>query len=360
MKKLLLILCCVLALNACKDEEKKSVNTKPVVKIGAGLPLSGNMASIGNAAHKALAASLQDVNQNPNNKYHYELIADNDQMDPKLINNVAHKLIYQDKVNVIISYFSVASRIVAPLAAKNKIINFMVGFGSDSLISPYNFQNFLTVDAENEAFVDFLKTRQVQNVDLIYQNIGAADEFLVPLLPKLEAESITYTVHRFNKGERDFKMLISKIKDSASGAVFIYAFEPEADILTQEIRNQNIKKWVAYNDGLPMTNNYTVYEGYYNIGSIMTPENYRKAWGLENQNAAYAVYLYDMAKIITDAYENVPTQYSVPTSDEISTYLHSQKTFFGIIGKLVLDAQGQFHSKGQTTIVKNGKLITEE
>ena len=360
MKKLILSLCLVLTLISCKDEDKPKDTAKPIIKIGASLPLSGNMASIGNAAHKALAASIQDANRNVNNKYYYELITDNDQMDPKLINNVAHKQIYQDKVNVIVSYFSVANRIIAPLAVQNKIINFMVGFGDDSLISQYNFQNFLTVEAENDAVINFLKTRNVHNVDLIYQNIGAADEFLKPLLPKLELENIGYTIHRFNKGERDFKMLISKIKASVSDAVFIYAFEPEADILTQEIRNQNVEKWIAYNDGLPMTNNYAIYEGYYNIGSIMTPESYRKSWNLEGQNAAYAIYLYDIGKIITDAYENAPTQHRVPTSDEISIYLHSKNTYFGIVGQSELDKKGQFHSKGQTTVVKNGKLIIEE
>ena len=84
----------------------------------------------------------------------------------------------------------------------------------------------------------------------------------------------------------------------------LYAFEPEADILTQEFRVQNVQKLVAYNDGLPMTNNYEIYEGYYNIGSIMTPEKYQKEWGLEGENAAYAVYLYDTGQIIAEAYAN--------------------------------------------------------
>lgn len=359
MKKLILILSCVLALSACK-EEKQEAQAKPVVKIGVGLPLSGNMASIGNAAHKALIASFKEINKNPKNKYYYELITENDEMNPKLVNNIAHKLIFNDKVNVIISYFSVANRIVAPMAAENKLINFMIGFGDDSLISPYNFQNFLTVEAENEAVVEFFKKHKVKNVDLVYQNIGAADEFLNPLLPKLESENIGYTVHRFNKGERDFKILISKIKESLSEAVFIYAFEPEADILTQEIRTQNLKKYIAYNDGLPMTNNYLIYEGYYNIGSIITPEDLKRTWGLDGQNAAYAMYLYDMGKIIAGAYENAPTQNKIPNADELSKYLHSKSKYSGLVGDFWLDEKGQFHSKGQSTIVKNGQMTIEE
>ena len=321
MKKFALVLCMILALSACKEEKAPETLAKPVVKIGASFPLSGNMAAIGNAAHKALVASINDVNKNKNNKYHYVLITDNDQMDAKYILNIANKFIFQDKVDVLISYFSVAGRIVAPLAAEHKIINFNFGFGDEVLQSKYNFQNFLTVEAENEAVISFLKKNEIQNVDLVYQNIGAADQFLAHLEKLLEKNKIAYTIYRFNKGERDFKILTSKIKESLSEAVFIYAFEPEADILTQEFRVQNVQKLVAYNDGLPMTNNYEIYEGYYNIGSIMTPEKYQKEWGLEGENAAYAVYLYDTGQIIAEAYENAPTHNRIPSSDEISAYL---------------------------------------
>ena len=362
MRKWLLSLFVILALTACKDEKKQTAQatTAPVVKIGASFPLTGNMASIGNAAHKALTAAINDANSNPDNKYHYELTIENDQMDPKAINNIANKFLFSDKVNVIVSYFSVANRIVAPLAAKHKIINFMFGFGDDSLLSIYNFQNFLTVEAENAAVIDFLKSKNVSNVDLIYQNIGAADEFLKPLLPLLDAENIAYTIHRFNKEERDFSTLIFKIKNSPSQAVFIYAFEPEADILTKELKQQKVDKIVAYNDGLPMTTNYALYEGYYNVGSILTPAIYQKAWGLEGQNAAYATYLYDSGKIIVDAFENAPTANKIPTSDEVAEYLLSRTKYQGITGKYTLDSKGQFHSKGQTSIVKNEQMVVYE
>ncbi len=359
MKKWLASLCMVLALVACKDEKKSEIKAevKPVVKIGASFPLTGNMAAIGIAAQKALAAAIVDVNKNPHNKYHYQLIVENDQMEPKLINNIANKFIFSDKVDVIVSYFSTAGRVVAPLAAQNKVINFNFGFGNEVLQSRYNFQNFLTVEAENDAIVGFFKQNNVKHVDLLYQNIGAADQFLMPLLKQLDSENISYDVHRFNKGERDFSVLVAKVKSSPSEAVFIYAFEPEADILTKEIRQQGVLKLVAYNDGLPMTNNYDIYEGYYNIGSLMTPADYQKSWGLEGQNAAYAAYLYDTGKIVAEAYENAPAKGKIPTSDEVSYYLHSRTNYHGIVGEYVLDQQGQFHSKGQVTVVKDGKLV---
>jgi len=355
MKKLLCALCVALSLVAC-DNSNENPQNKPVIKIGASFPLSGNMAPIGNAAHHALMAAINDANNNADNKYYYKLMVENDQMDSKIINNVANKFIYQDKVDVIISFFSGAGRIVAPMAAKNKLINFSFGYDDVVLQSKYNFQNFLTGTAENAAAIKFFQDNSVKNVDLVYQNIGAADQLLKPLQYDLDAAKIKYTVHRFNKGETDFKVLVSKIKDSKSGAVFIYAFEPEADILTREIRTQNVDKIIAYSDGLPMTNDYSLYEGFYNIGSFVTPDDLKQAWGLAGQNAAYSAYLYDTGHIIVDAYEGVQTENAIPTAEEVSEYLLSKTDYSGVVGKYRLDSRGQFHSAGQTTIVRDGQL----
>ncbi len=356
MKKLFVILCMALSLVAC-DKSNENPTNKPVMKIGASFPLSGNMASIGNAAHKALVASIDEANKNQQNKYYYELTVENDQMEPKVINTIANKFIYQDKVDVIISFFSGAGRIVAPMAAKNRTLNFSFGYDDVVLQSKYNFQNFLTSTAENAATIKFFKENSIKNVDLVYQNIGAADQLLKSLVKDLDTEKIKYTVHRFNKGETDFKVFVSKLKNSKSDAVFIYAFEPESDILTREFRTQNLDKIIAYSDGLPMTNDYTLYEGYYNIGSFVTPDDLKKKWGLDGQNAAYSAYLYDTGNIIVEAYENAETTNTIPSSEEISNYLLSRTDYSGVVGKYKLDKRGQFHSNGQTTIVKDGKLV---
>ena len=355
MKKILCVLCMVLSLVAC-DRQNENPQNKPVVKIGASFPLTGNMASVGNAAHRALSAAIAEANNNTENKYYYKLMVENDQMDSKIINNVANKFIYGDKVDVIISFFSGAGRIIAPLAAKTQTLNFSFGYDDVVLQSKYNFQNFLTGTAENAAAIKFFKRRGVKNVDLVYQNIGAADQLLKPLQKDLDAAKIKYTVHRFNPGETDFRVLVSKLKNSKSDAVFIYAFEPESDILTREFRTQNIEKIIAYSDGLPMTNDYALYEGYYNIGSFVTPDDLKAAWGLAGQNAAYSAYMYDTGRIIVDAYENTPTANTIPNSDEVSAHLLSKTDYSGVVGKYRLDSREQFHSDGLTTIVKDGVL----
>lgn len=361
MRYIILSLLFVLSLTACDNKQEQPLkNEKTTIKIGASFPLTGNMAGIGNAGYKALQASINDANKNSKNKFNYELIVENDQMDPKQISAIANKLLYVDKVDAIVSYFSVAGRIVAPLAAKNKIINFTCGFGNDVLQSKYNFQNFLTIEAENEAIVQFLKKNKISKVDLIYQNVGAGQEFLAHLVKTLDDNAISYTVQNFNKGERDYNILVSKCKNRNSQAILIYAFEPEADILTNELKRQNVNKILIYNDSIPMANNYTMYEGSYNIGSKATSEMQKEAWGLKEQNAAYSIYLYDIGSQIIYGFEQASKDGEKPTANQVSDTLLSKTRYHGVVGDYTLDKKGQFHSKAEISIVKNGQLVVIE
>ena len=71
MKKIILSLCMVLALASCDDKkETAQANAKPVIKIGATLPLSGDLSYVGIGAQNALNMLL-DKWQKENTKYDY-------------------------------------------------------------------------------------------------------------------------------------------------------------------------------------------------------------------------------------------------------------------------------------------------
>ena len=55
----------VLALIACKDEKKETAqaNTKPVVKVGVSLPLTGDSANVGEAVKASINMAWNEWNQ---------------------------------------------------------------------------------------------------------------------------------------------------------------------------------------------------------------------------------------------------------------------------------------------------------
>lgn len=109
-----------------------------------------------------------------------------------------------------------------------------------------------------------------------------------------------------------------------------------------------------------MANDYAIYEGSYNIGSRVASEQQKKAWGLEGQNAAYSLYLYDIGNQIIYGFEQASENGERPTTDKVSDTLLSKANYQGAAGSYILDKTGQFHSKAETSIVKNGQLVVIE
>ena len=83
MKKVLLSLLMATSLVACGEKTKAPATPeKPTIKIGATLHLSGNQAHIGNSAKNVLNM-VMDKWQQRDTKYNYQIIFEDDMVQPK-------------------------------------------------------------------------------------------------------------------------------------------------------------------------------------------------------------------------------------------------------------------------------------
>ncbi|MDD3669567.1 MAG: ABC transporter substrate-binding protein [Alphaproteobacteria bacterium] len=337
-----------------------SSSGKPIVRIGAIFPLTGNMADIGYAAYKGFAKGIEDANANPQNRLYYELLAEDDQMQPRRTKTIADKFVYLDRVNVLIGLFSTSVRVIAPIAAQRQILNFNLAYADAGLGTRYNFQNFTTTEAEADALTRFLISRNITDVFLFFANQGGADDLLARLLPKLKEQNIRVVMERFNPGERRFAIPVMKIKRTNTQAVLVYAFSPEQDIIAKEFRQQKLKKIVNFVDGIRMARDLSSYEGWYNTGAVGLSSEVQRYLGLDGKNPAYANYLYDSATMIVNAFERTYDGVNIPSADAVSATLLSRQKYSGLVGDYVLDDRGQFHSPVETTMIKDGAFVKVE
>src|SRR3989344_4949025 len=91
----------------------KGESSKPTVKIGVTLPLTGNIARLGQSTKNAI--ELAYANLPENTKYNYELVIEDDQFKPIVGASTASKLINVDKVSALISFGSPVGSAVSPI-----------------------------------------------------------------------------------------------------------------------------------------------------------------------------------------------------------------------------------------------------
>ena len=97
MRKWLLSLCMVLALTACDNKkEEAQADSRPVVKIGVMLPMSGEIAEFGETSRYAVEFAAADHEDSP---IKFEIIFEDDTFTPSRAAMIANKFISVDKVD---------------------------------------------------------------------------------------------------------------------------------------------------------------------------------------------------------------------------------------------------------------------
>ncbi|MDR1025897.1 MAG: ABC transporter substrate-binding protein, partial [Lactobacillus sp.] len=151
MKKTLLLLIILLGSGFWYFNQQKNVTDegRAIVKIGATLPLTGDGSEAGQVTKEALQLMLEHLEQR-GLKYDYQLIFEDNQMNPKMTATTTNKLIGSDKVKAVLSFWGVMSNVVSAIADKNQVISMSCAFGENATNGKYNFNFMPTYESQAE------------------------------------------------------------------------------------------------------------------------------------------------------------------------------------------------------------------
>lgn len=188
MKKIIILtLALAIFVTACKQKQETQAPQKPTVKIGAIFPLSGPVAFWGDALKQGVEMAQEDLGET---KFKYEIILEDDQMDPKKTALAFQKLVNVDKVDVIISAAAGPGNVVAPLAEKHRIPHFAIGSDPNMAIGKFNFIHWTPPPKEAQAFVKLLKEKNLKRIALFNFNHQGSKTIEAALIKAIEGTDI--------------------------------------------------------------------------------------------------------------------------------------------------------------------------
>lgn len=362
MKKWLLSLCMVLALVACKEEKKQEANadTRPVIKMGAILPLSGNLAYIGISAQKALQLALDEWNKK-DTKFKYELILEDVAFDAKTVAIVTNKLINRDKIRVLFSVFSMGANVASPITEKNHIVHMASAYGSDSAKGFYNFNNLTQYEYTTDSMLKELKRRGIKSIALLANNNFGSSQQTDILEAKIKKDGSIKIIDKtlYNPGTIDFRMIIQKILSKGEPDIFyIDGLTPDASLFSKYLQEITGKiNLTTVNDFIetPKRENF---EGLWFVESACGTDEFNEKF--ENRYGEQ-VFLcgansYDNMNLFIEACEK--SEHC--SSDEVANNLLSVKDGEGAIGKFSIDSEGVVQSFASIKVIKDGKSVKVE
>lgn len=336
-------------------------NDKPTVKIGVIVPLSGDLAFLGNGYQNAIGLAQSETKDT---KYNYEVIyEDSKNLDAKETLSAAQKLINVDQVDVILTISSGTGNIVSPVTEENKIVH--IGYASDPNVAKgtYNFVHATTPQRENEVMIKALQARGIKKVAIMHIIQDGAVAIMEDLKQKLKSTDIeVVSYQKFPMGTKDFKTVLEKAKASNPDIYIIQLFSPDLEIFAKQAKELDVSPLTSI-EAFDITEQPELFEGRWYVAQPIGSEKYRSDYvskyggdvpPMGSPNS------YDMFKIIVSEYEKEGKKLKAnekPSHIQIANDIANLQGYSGALGELTVLSNHIIDSNAIVREIQNGKRV---
>lgn len=331
--------------------------SKPLIKIGVILPLTGNNAHLGEPLRDLIKYKAEHFPKD--SRFEYKALFEDDQLEARQSLLAAHRLVELEHVDILMTYFSGPGGVVSLYATQKKIPHFMWNFNTKVLDGVFNFDHISSTATSAQCWTDYAQKKGYKKVAfLIHRNPGAMA--VQKALEDCRPHSTLNWVDEeyYNQGERDFRVTLYKLKEKNPDLLYLYGFEPELPIILRQMREIGWKIPVTTITMFDMIAENPMIEGAWYVGSDSPTPQYREWYNktFKVKNASYGAGVYDdYLSLIYKACESYRGQ-GKPTGEEIAAYLRGIKDFDGACGKISCNEKGIFETKPALLMIKNGTV----
>jgi len=356
-KKLLMIIGIIAAVAAALFALRPaymSADPRPVVRIGVILPLTGDMAFMGQSIRRGINMAIDDINKNPEKKFVYRAVFDDNQHQPKQTISIASRMIARGKITAMVTMFSASAYATAPLLAQHRIIGLHGTPVRDVLDGVYNFTIMPPSDDAVSGFAEFARKRNAQRIAIVFHLAGTTLEILDALPASLPGEVRRFDV---NHGVRDFGMMVRQIREWRPDLIITSVLPPELNIITREAYLQQLSVPTIHFSLPNATDDFSLFEGFYSLSYSQGSDEFIERMG--RSNTFFAAYYYDAVRIFAAAVERAAGDSdAIPPAEEISAEIKKIRIHDGAVGRIDITDTGAFKSSFTIDRIENGQLVT--
>ena len=325
------VLFVLLSLNQVFAEE-------PAVKVGVIIPLSGDMAIHGVEVQRAMKLALSEREEEPlYNKYKF--IFEDNQLKTPLSITAAQRLIYNDKVDAIVTLWPPTAEVVIPLSEKRKVFHYTISWDPElARKNKFVFSHQAMVDRIAQKTIKLVKSKARRFAFLHMEergfNLGAG---YIRKYAKVEGVDLVAD-ESFNPEERDFRSLIARTRESDPELYLVWSTMPTIDLIIKEIRNSDPN--IPITGYLDYAQNLDRLKGATYISEMYTSTGFLKAYKSRYNEVPISkgANAYDIANLLISAFERL--SFKERTAGNLRKVLLEKKKYSGAVGEFSIDGDG--------------------
>ncbi|MBU4369576.1 penicillin-binding protein activator [Patescibacteria group bacterium] len=225
-----------------------------VVKIGAILPLTGEVAIVGISIQQGIEIAVEDVNKIGGIKgRQIKVVFENDEYDNKKSVTASQKLINVDKIDIGIMPFVHGAKAVMPIFEQNKI-PLIVAWDSTNELEKgdYIFSTGFSTELSGKRMANYAYNElNLRKVAIVLHQ----DEWSEVIAPAFKEEfqglgGKVLLEEKVTVGESDFRTIISKIKSKGADAVYLPLVPMNTDMFLKQAKELGLEAQILSGDAL--------------------------------------------------------------------------------------------------------------
>lgn len=349
MKKFSLVFSLILILitfSSCGKFENN--NKKDEIKIGAVLPLTGDLSALGKSSKNALDMLVEETNENDGIKgKKIKIIYEDDENKPEKSINKLQKLINDEEIVAVIgSITSKCSLAMGPIASKNKVPMITPSSTNTKITregGDYVYRACFNDEFQGKALSKYIvEDLNMKTASVLY---NAEDEYSKGLAESFKHNFEKYggkilAYEKYSTKEESFDKQLSTVKKFNTDVLFIPDYYNVVNLIAKEINSEKIKSLIIGGDGWDLVDfiDNGLFINHYSLENI-NPQlvEFKKKY-IERYDSlpdACSILSYDALNILLDSIERVENIDSSKINDEI------KKSELNLIsGKIKYDENG--------------------
>ncbi len=343
------------------DSSAAAVIPEGPIKLGFVGPLTGDAATLGQDALAAAQIAVEEVNAAGGVQGHMlELIAEDGKCNPKDAASAGTKLLTADDVTAIVGGLcSGETTAIAPMAEQDKTVLFSGCSSAPNITTAgdYIFRSYPSDAFQGKFAADYVYNTLGKKKVAVVATLGdygtGIKNIFIESFEALGGEVVL--AEDFAQESRDFRTLLTKIKQSDAEVVFAPSFTEAAIELLRQSKELGVTQQFfaadAWDDPKIHANSFA--EGVmFSIGKIDLSNEEFKA-KLAEKNASLTVCApgyYDNVKVLAQIMGEVGTD-----REKIKNALYTVKDYKGLANTLTIDQNGDpVGAQYDVKVVKDG------
>jgi len=323
------------------------------IKIGAILPLTGDIASYGKSAQNGIELALGQLKIDSLNKIKIEIEFQDSKGDKETAVGIMQKFATSDKYPVVIGEAaSSITKAMIPIATSNKTLQISPISSSPDLTDNDYFFRVCPSDAFQASIsAKWMFEDGAKNVGILYVNNAWGISLMELFKSNYKSRGGEIKdVEASNEGDKDFRTQIVKLLNSGINAIYCPTYGKEGGLILKQLKELG-NKFPVYGadvwsspellataknaaEGIKIvkpselsSNSYNSFKSEYQAKYKIAPD-------------VYAAYSYDLLMILNQAFNS-----GAISGEQVKSFLLNMKVYYGVTGPTKFDSNGDCNTK---------------